>query len=297
MIFKLQPLFFVKVWGGNKIRERFGYDCQNATGEAWGISGHKDGSTIVENGIYKGTTIRDLYDEHKYLFGYHPSPEFPILLKIIDAKDDLSVQVHPDNTYARLHEQSLGKTECWYILEAEKNAEIIIGHNAHDKQEFYERLENNEWDKLLNHIPIHNEELYCIYSGTVHAIGKGTLLLEIQQSSDITYRLYDYNRPDNGVKRELQITKAMDVILFPGNVIRKDIPKDIFDFLIVSNKFSLSHTSDLYGDYLFIIEGNGEIDDIKIKSGDFLMITSSTKYTMTGDFKYCLVNIKTPESV
>lgn len=292
MIFKLKPVFFTKVWGGNKLKETYGYDCPNNTGEAWGVSGHANGSSYILNGELKGMSLRQLYRFDKSYFGNYHTKEFPILIKAINANQDLSVQVHPNDEYARIHENSLGKTECWYILDADKDTEIVIGHKAKDKEEIKEHLANNTLEKLLNRFPIKKHDLYCIYSGTIHAICSGTTLLEIQQSSDITYRLYDYNRLSNGKLRELHIEKALDVITIPGDNLTNKIPNKLFDFKVFENKDSKDHKADIYGDYIFITEGSGSFGGIEVKKGDFIFATSETLYKITGNLSYVLTNIK-----
>lgn len=292
MMIKLQPVFFDKVWGGNKIKTQFHYDCSNSTGEAWGISAHKHGSSTVVDGPYQGLTLRELYRDHRELFGNYPKDEFPILVKIIDANDDLSIQVHPDDEYARLHENSLGKTECWYILDTEPNTEIVIGHKAKNLDEFKEYFYENRLESIINRFPIHSGETFCVYSGTIHAICKGTLLLEIQQSSDVTYRLYDYNRPYQGKLRELHIDQAFDVIKFPDNELNPDIPKHLFDFNLLQNHDSESFIADRYGDYLFITEGGGLIDGVMVKKGDFIFVPAGESYQVEGPFTYIKTNIK-----
>lgn len=292
MIIKLQPLFFQKVWGGNAIHQVYGYDCKENTGEAWGISGHKNGASIVMNTAFKGKTLRELYEEKPALFGDYPSKEFPILIKVIDAEDDLSIQVHPDDAYAKKYENSLGKTECWYILDAKKGTDIIVGHKAKNLSEFKTFVANNDFESVLNKFPVKKGDLFNIYSGTIHAICKGTLLLEIQQSSDVTYRLYDYNRLSNGSLRELHIDKALDVIKFPNNELAKDKPTNLFDFDIYTNIEEQKGVADKYGDYIFILEGHGYFNDTEVKKGDFIFITSKSDYKVLGALDYFLGVIK-----
>lgn len=250
MILKLQPVFKEKVWGGNKIHNFYNYDCPNHTGEAWGISGHKNGSSTIIDGPYKGLSLRRLFKENKDLFGNYPSDEFPILIKIIDATDDLSIQVHPDDTYAKKYENSLGKTECWHILDVDPDTHIIIGHKAKSKKDFLKAMTDNLLESILNRFVIHEGDEFNINAGTIHAICKGTLLLEIQQSSDVTYRLFDYNRLSNGQLRDLHIEKAMDVIPFPDQPLSKDQPTHLFNYKIIDNVQITNHKAHIYGDYL-----------------------------------------------
>lgn len=211
------PFFKQVLWGGHRMRETYGYPIPgDDTGEAWVISANPSGQSTVRSGIYKGQTLGQLWDQHRELFGGMGGREFPLLVKIIDANDHLSIQVHPDNAYAQVHENgSQGKTECWYILDCDKDADIIIGHHAKSREELENMVKNGQWDSLLRRFPIHKGDFFYIPSGTVHAIRKGTLLLEVQQNSDTTYRLYDYGRLQNGRPRQLHLKQSLDVITCP----------------------------------------------------------------------------------
>lgn len=286
MILKLKPIFYEKVWGGHKLRDDFNYPCTNITGEAWGISGHKSGSSVIQNTEYKGKTLRELYASNKELFGNYPSDEFPILIKVIDAMDDLSIQVHPNDDYAKKVENSFGKTECWYILDCESDSDIIIGHKANTIEEFKKYVDNNDFESVLNIFPIKKGDEFNIYSGTIHAIRKGTVLLEIQQSSDVTYRLYDYNRLANGVLRDLHLDKALDVIKCPDKELALDKPTNLFDYQILNNTETTTQKSHKYGEYVFILEGNGTFNDLAVTKGDFLVVTADESFKIEGKIKY-----------
>lgn len=214
----LEPVFQERIWGGTALKEKFGYEIpSDLTGECWAISAHPNGPSIVKNGEFAGKTLIELWNEQPSLFGNHQTEVFPLLTKILDANTDLSVQVHPNDEYANLHENGeLGKTECWYIIDCEDGAEIIFGHNAHTKEEFVELIEKGEWDHLLRKVEIKPGDFFYVPSGTIHALGKGTLVLETQQSSDTTYRLYDYDRVgQDGKLRELHIDKSIEVSAIP----------------------------------------------------------------------------------
>lgn len=217
----LAPVFQERIWGGTALRDRFGYDIpSHHTGECWGISAHPNGPSRICNGELAGKTLHEVWEQHPELFGRGGAAThepFPLLVKILDANADLSVQVHPDDAYAAEHEQGeLGKTECWYVLDCAPDAELIVGHTAATRAELAERMERGEWEKLLVRRKIRPGQFFYVPSGTVHALGKGTLVLEVQQSSDTTYRVYDYDRVDAyGNKRELHVTKALDVITVP----------------------------------------------------------------------------------
>lgn len=242
-----EPLFLKsqmhdKIWGGTKLREAFGYDIPTeTTGEYWAISAHPNGVSVIKNGIYEGEGLDQLYREHKELFGHPKSEVFPLLIKILDANDWLSVQVHPDDAFALAHEGELGKTECWYIIAADEGAEIIYGHNAKSKEELRQWIEEGRWDDLLTKIPVKAGDFFYVPSGTMHAIGKGILILETQQSSDTTYRVYDFNRRDaQGNLRKLHIDKSIDVLTIgkPANSTPATMAVDHLEStLLVSNKF------------------------------------------------------------
>lgn len=211
----LKPLFHNKIWGGRRLAEEYGYDIpEGAVGECWAISAHPNGDCEVASGAFEGNTLSELWVSHRELFGNAEGDRFPLLIKILDAKDDLSVQVHPDDTYAAEHENgSLGKSECWYILDAKENGDIVVGQNASSKEEFAAMVEQGKWTELLNYVPIKAGDFFRIDPGTVHAIRTGTLILETQQSSDITYRVYDYDRlGDDGKPRDLHLAQSLEVI-------------------------------------------------------------------------------------
>ena len=211
----LEPVFHEKIWGGRRLAEDFGYDIpEGKIGECWAISAHPHGDCVVASGALAGEKLSHLWDVHHELFGDSKGDRFPLLIKILDAHDDLSVQVHPDDAYAAEHEHgSLGKRECWYVLDAEPDTDIIIGQRAHNRQELSQMIDEGRWDDMLNLVPIHKGDFFRIDSGTIHAIKGGTLILETQQSSDVTYRVYDYDRAGaDGKPRELHIQQSLDVV-------------------------------------------------------------------------------------
>lgn len=214
----LKPVFQDKIWGGSRLHDVFGFDLpSDKIGEDWAISGHPHGVSVVENGEFKGQKLDDLWNSHKELFGNPAGPVFPLLTKILDAEDELSVQVHPDDTYTKEHEGELGKTECWYVIDAEPGSAIIYGHNAGTREELAEMIHSGRWDALLKKVPVKKGDFFYVPSGTMHAIGKGILILETQQSSDTTYRVYDYDRRDDaGKTRELHIQQSIDVMTVPA---------------------------------------------------------------------------------
>lgn len=214
----LKPVFKERIWGGTTLKREFGYDLPSEqTGECWAISAHPNGPSVIENGPYAGMTLDKLWKEQPGLFGNPKEAVFPLLTKILDANKDLSVQVHPDDAYAMANENGeLGKTECWYVIDCKENAHIIYGHNAKTKEELIRQINEEKWNELLRKVDIKPGDFFYVPSGTIHALCEGTLVLETQQSSDTTYRVYDYDRRDaNGNLRELHLEKAIDVINVP----------------------------------------------------------------------------------
>ena len=273
---------FDKLWGGSKLKTQFNYNTTDSCGECWGISAHDNGSNIILNTIHKGKSLKYLFDNEKSLFGNYKGLKFPILVKLIDASKDLSVQVHPDDLYAKKY-KSFGKSECWYILGTNENTDIIIGHKAKSKTELANLINQNDYESLLNKFKINKGDYFYIESGTIHAICANTLLLEVQQSADITFRLYDYNRLENGVPRDLHIEEAINVISIGNQDVVTKHNNKYFDYKIININNPTNFTANIHGDYIVILEGTGMINEYKLKKGDFLMISSNEKYSLSGN--------------
>lgn len=215
--FLLKPASKDYLWGGTRLNDEFSKNIPyDAVAETWECSTHKDGISIIDSGINRGTRLDDYVLKNPSVLGsrWEHLKELPILIKFIDAKKDLSIQVHPDDEYARINENGQnGKIEFWYILDANKDSKIVYGL-SHDvsREEFRQILENGKIYNYLQNITVNSDDIYLIEPGLIHAIGEGILLVEVQESSNLTYRLYDYDRVDkNGKKRELHIEKALDV--------------------------------------------------------------------------------------
>ena len=283
-----KPYFKQVLWGGHRMRDVYGYTIPgDDTGEAWVISSNPHGQSTVTGGTYDGKTLGELWKEHRELFGGMEGDEFPLLVKIIDANDHLSIQVHPDDDYAFRHEQgSLGKTECWYILDCDEDTDIIIGHHARTRQELEEMIGEGRWDDLLRKLPVHKGDFFYIPSGTVHAIRKGTLLLEVQQNSDTTYRLYDYGRLQNGKPRDLHLRQSMDVITCPcqdqtpsGPVIDHGAYETctlVKGQYFTVDRWRIRKETEIRQDHPFLLadvtSGSGALDGTAVRAGDHLLI-------------------------
>lgn len=225
--FLLKPVGKDYLWGGNRLKDDFSKEIEMVPlAETWECSTHPDGPSVVASGTYNGRRLQDVLREHPEYLGSHPlltdaarKGELPILIKFIDARHNLSVQVHPDDDYAMKYENgSLGKMEMWYVVDAVQDAELVYGFsNDMDTEILRKSLKEGTVEKYLQKVKIQKDDVFFIEAGTVHAIGAGVLIAEIQENSNLTYRMYDYNRVDkNGKKRELHIDKALDVIDLKG---------------------------------------------------------------------------------
>jgi mannose-6-phosphate isomerase len=219
---KFSPILKEKVWGGNKLKTILGKNIASQNvGESWELSGVDNDISIVQNGLLKGNSVSELIEKYKEEFlgknVYETyGTQFPLLFKFIDAKEELSVQLHPGDELAKKRHNSFGKTEMWYIIQADENAELILGFNQEiDKKTYLSAIESNNIQQILHHEKVKPGDAFFVEPGLVHAIGKGVLLAEIQQTSDVTYRIYDWNRPDvDGNMRELHLDLAIDAIDF-----------------------------------------------------------------------------------
>lgn len=215
---KFENIYFNKIWGGRDF-ENFRNNLPHGDiGESWDVACHPNGTSIIANGEFKGMKISELIalQGHKVLGSKISLDKFPLLVKLINAKDKLSVQVHPGDSYAQKVEGEPGKTESWYVVDAEEGAELILGTKECSKKQFVKSIKNGQLEKYLNRVSVKKGDIFFIESGLIHAIGAGVTIVEVQQNSDTTYRVYDYNRG-----RQLHIEKAIDVVNLN---LRGDIP-------------------------------------------------------------------------
>lgn len=213
--FLLQPACKDYLWGGTRLKTEYNKQCDLVPlAETWECSIHPDGPSVVRNGEFKGQSLSDVLKVHPEFIGEKAEGIFSILVKLIDAKQNLSVQVHPGDAYAREHEGDNGKTEMWYVLDADDGAQLVSGfaHNVTAKQ-LRESINDGNLSKHLQKVSVHKGDVFFIPAGTIHAIGGGIMIAEIQESSNITYRVYDYDRKDrDGNRRPLHFDKAIDVL-------------------------------------------------------------------------------------
>ena len=313
-ILKLNPVFKDYLWGGTKLRDEYGFKSSlDKLAEGWMLSCHKDGENTVLNGEFEGKTLTEVVKIHPEYLGKNGNQfeYFPILIKLIDAKNDLSVQVHPDNEYAMRVENEYGKTECWYILDCDDDAELIYGFNRTiSSDEFKERIADNTFLETVNKVKVKKGDLFFIEAGTLHAIGKGILLAEIQQNSNTTYRVYDYGRLGaDGKPRELHVEKAIDVTnctpptrstnpegeLVSANGYKSQLLTrcDLFNVEKVSVTDSYTTNADENSFVsVLVTDGKGMIDEIEINKGDSLFIPANYgEFTVTGKTELIITRV------
>lgn len=308
----LKPHFMESIWGGTRLSHGFSFSDAIPTpvdlesiGECWAISAHSRADLIVSHGTYAGLTLSKLWDGHPELFGYDHAEAFPLLIKYIDAAKDLSIQVHPDETYAQLHEDTgHGKRECWYIIDAPHDASIIAGLCALDSNDtdlIYKDSHAGElsYQRLL----IKKGDFVVINPGCVHALTAGVLALEIQQASDITYRIYDYDRKlPNGTQRELQREKAQEVIKLSERpqIIEQGAPEGNETLLVacdsfVVRKYEVTEETVIKNEASYscvcVIEGEGFINGVSVSRGcTFIASALSNTLTCTGNMTLITAN-------
>jgi beta-glucosidase len=306
----LNPVCTHNIWGGTRLREEFGYPVEgNDIGECWGVSAHPNGDGTIREGVYAGEKLSEVWKKHPELFGNLSFDRFPLLTKIIDAREDLSIQVHPDDAYAKVHENgSYGKTECWYIMDCPENATLVIGHNAKSREELSDMIHTGRWSEFIREIPVKKGDFIQIDPGTVHAIKGGLLILETQQNSDITYRVYDYDRLSDGKPRELHVEKSIDVITVPA--------KSVADSVLSTDGIEKNQWKELYScgyytvfladisgklsfrqEYPFLIcsvlEGDGIVAGQPVKKGDhFILPKDFGTVDMQGEMRIVASTVK-----
>lgn len=318
-LIRLTPAYKDYLWGGTKLKEDYNKHTDlDIVAESWELSTHKDGQSIVDSGNDKGMLFGDYLEKAgKEVLGTKGAAFafFPMLIKFIDAKGNLSIQVHPDNEYALRVEKEYGKTEMWYILDAEEGASLYYGTNTEiTKEEFREKIENDTILDVLKKVPVHKGDVFFIEAGTIHAIGAGIVICEIQQNSNSTYRVYDFGRVGkDGKPRELHIEKAIDV----SNL--KPLTSDFKPCGKWMNKkaykYAMMATCDYFTTYVYevksecciqvgddsfasfvIVDGEGSIAStdsmLSLRKGDSFFAPANTgEVTITGNCRFILSKV------
>ncbi len=307
---KFQPILKDKIWGGEKLNKYFSKDSHSKIlGESWEISTVPEDISMVSNGELKGKSLQDLLEQYTSdLLGKKNykrfGNDFPLLIKFIDAKEDLSIQLHPDDELAKERHNSFGKTEMWYVMQADKDANLIVGFNQDmDKETYLKHLEDKSLTKILNFDTVKEGDTYFIEAGRVHAIGAGVLLAEIQQTSDVTYRVYDWDRKDDeGNERELHNDIAIDAFDFDmkddfrvpyesqKNTSNEMVscPFFITNFIEIDKTLKIENTQDSFMIYMCVdgdVEVSTEHTTTKISKGETLLIPAATKnYSLKANY-------------
>lgn len=308
----IEPIFFKPtykqvVWGGNNIKSFFNRDIKESNiGESWELSAHANGLSEILNNSFNNENLYELFNDkskRKEIFGNKclGMKRFPILAKFIDAEQNLSIQVHPDDMYANKYENDSGKSEVWYVMDCKEDAKIVYGFKEQVKQENLKNVVDNI-EENIKYINVKKGDFISIPAGTIHAICGGMMLCEIQQSSDVTYRVYDWNRKGlDGKPRQLHTQKALDVINVNNNTpiynyYNLDNSKNIYDsnafkIDLLKVKGNLTNTSneDSFDAYV-VIEGNGTVKtenfERSIEKGSVFLIPAELGvYTLNGDMK------------
>lgn len=303
------PVYSYRIWGGNKLKTVLHKKySQDSIGESWEISDVKNNETFVSDGFLKGKSLKELIHIYKSDFVgkkvYQAfGDDFPLLIKFIDANTPLSIQVHPNNELAKQRHNSFGKNEMWYVMEAEMNAELIVGFNQNvTKDQYVKHLNNNTLDDILNIEKVTSGDTFYIPTGRVHAIGAGVLLAEIQQTSNVTYRIYDYDRVDKitGEKRELHTDLAIEAIDFnyykeyktcyntKSNQPNKLVNSPYFKTNIIDLNTTLNRDLKPYDSFVIYMCVAGEVSikaiedekSYKLKMGQTIIIPACIKYVL-----------------
>ncbi len=275
---KLAPVCKEIIWGGTRLKTEYAKKCDlEKLAESWELTVRQDGMNVIENGEHKGMTLGEYLGED--------AEGFPLLIKLIDARDKLSIQVHPADKYALENEGEYGKTEMWYIVDAEEGAKLVYGLVDYDKETFKAAVEKGTLEKYMNYVDVKKGDVFFIPAGCVHAIGSGILIAEIQQSSNVTYRVYDYmRRGKDGKLRELHIDKALDVIVdYTPEEIEKiryskgktDTALANCDYFKVDRYLVDGSLTVALGEgfaHILCLEGTGTVDGVEISKGESIFI-------------------------
>ena len=304
----LKPIYKDYLWGGTRLKSEYGFSSDKDTiAEAWMLSCHKDGTNEVLNGELKGKTLTEAlahFGDAALGIRANKFPYFPLLIKLIDAKQKLSIQVHPDDDYALKNEGEFGKTEMWYVVDCDKNSELIYGFkNNILKEQFEEKIKDNTITDVTNRVKVDKGDVFFISAGTLHAIGEGILIAEVQQNSNTTYRVSDYGRLDaNGNPRQLHIEKALEVtrltepsnpygkigktVVQNGNTVRSLSECEFFktELLNLNNKYVINNKESFVS--IVILDGCVKLEwqdgNLALKKGDSVFIPADFEVIIDG---------------
>lgn len=293
-----KPIPRLAIWGHTLVKDYFGYhDFPDGVGQAWSFSCQKGASNICETAPYQGKTLLELWQEHQELFG-HPNEQFPVIISLVGPEDDLSIQVHPDVKAALKLGYQAGKNEAWYFIEAEPGAKIVYGHNAKDEADLTHYIKEEQWDKLIRHLEVHPDDFVYLPAGLLHALKNGSVVYEIQQATDVTFRFYDYHRKDaNGNERELHLKEAIECLSYDQKEMENKLTTVMTSLengeqtVFIDNdsftvtKLELTGENHYYHDnyqLATVVRGSGTVDGVPIKVGDNFLIPQGNKIVFDG---------------
>ena len=293
-----KPIPRPAIWGHRLVKDYFGYhDFPEGIGQSWSFSAQEGASTVCISDPYQGQTLLDLWKNHQELFG-HSNEEFPVIISLVGPEDDLSIQVHPDQEHALKVGFPYGKNEAWYFIDTKDNTNIVYGHNAKDEKQLREYIAEERWDELIKHLDVHAGDFVYLPAGLLHALRKGSIVYEIQQATDITYRFYDYHRQDElGNERELHLEEAIDCLSYNPEEMKNNIEPIVHHDLHCQQTVFISNDSFtvtqllIHGDYDYqyenyqlatVIKGQGHVDGKLIKVGDNFLIPTHNQVHFDG---------------
>lgn len=293
-----KPIPRPAIWGHTLVKDYFEYkDFPEGIGQSWSFSAQEGASTICLSEPFRGQTLLELWNNHQELFG-HPGETFPVIISLVGPEDDLSIQVHPNSQYAKSIGYSSGKNEAWYFIESQEGANIVYGHNAKDEDDLRKYIQNDQWDKLIRHLDVHTGDFVYLPAGLLHALRKGSVVYEIQQATDITYRFYDYHRKDaQGNERELHLEQAIACLSYDPQDMKNNIHPVIsmhdgyMKTVYISNdSFTVTKLDvDGQGEYqcdnyqlATVVKGSGQVDGKEVKIGESFLIPVNSQVKLEG---------------
>lgn len=308
---KFTPVPMARIWGGDTLKPMFQVSTDEPIGEYWVVSGHPSGMSVVADGPLRGKTLLQLTEEYPEAYlGRSQQERFPLLIKFLEAKHDLSVQIHPDDEYALSHEGDFGKTEAWYVLDAKPDGKVNYGHTFASRVEYEQAVAQGRVRNFLSYRDVQKGDLVFVPARTLHALLAGTTVLEIQQTSDVTYRVYDWDRVDeHGKSRELHVKKAADVLTYDeagmdgSPVVMEQMDSApwtriascayfTIDLVELTSSYTMAMGCEGNPDVVVVLEGegdiqtttNGEVSTISFQAGDAILVpATASAYTLVPD--------------
>ena len=287
------PIPRVALWGGSSVKRIFNYqDFSDQVGQAWAFSGLQEASNLCLSAPYEGKSLRELWENNQALFG-HQKGEFPLIISLVAPEEDLSIQVHPDDAYAKKIGFPTGKNEAWYFIKPPTSGQIVYGHKAKDKTEMDDYVQNEAWYELIDHLDVKEKDFVYLPAGMLHALQKGSVVYEIQEATDVTYRFFDYNRKDaDGNARELHLEQALACVRYGElDTIEAPVVSGAKTTYVANHAFTVTKL-DVSGmlqfqDFVYqlatVVAGKGRVDGIDVEVGSNFLIPVNEPVIFTGE--------------